>query len=207
MPDNPIEYGFRWQRGAFGRADLQPREEFVASGYQAAPGAVNVDLNRGDPVKRVSDGSIALAVAGDPIYGVIVGGFQYYDANLGVVVPGRKLPGATAWTGFGNRSRCLVVPFAGQIFEIDCDDAVTATTEAAFGAFYQENADITINADATTKQARPRLDISTHNTTNTLVCRIHRLSTRIDQYFDGNYVKMLIEGNVTQNAPFAPLGV
>jgi len=207
MADNAILYGFRWQKGAFGRADMMPREAFVASAYQAAPGAVNVDLNVGDPIKLVSDGSVALAAAGDALHGIIVGGFQYYDSNLGVVIPGRKLPGGTAWTGFGNRSRLMYVPFAGQVFEIDCDDNTTATTEAAYGAFYQENADITINQDATSKTARPRLDISTHNTTNTLVCRIMRLAPRVDQDFSGNYVKMWIEGNVTQNAPFAPLGV
>src|SRR6266850_8134581 len=146
MADNAILYGFRWQKGYFGRDDLEPEDRFVATGYQAAPSAINCDLNVGDLVKGVSDGSVALAAQGDIIYGVIVGIGQFYDSINGVMRFGRALPGGTAWgTIVGRRSIVYVVPIAGQVFECDCDDNVTATTEATYLTYVQENADITLN--------------------------------------------------------------
>lgn len=205
MADNEIRYGFRWMKGFGSRTDLQPFRAFVATAYQAAPGSVNVDLNVGDPVKRVSDGSVALAVAGDTAYGVITSIGPYYDSSLGAMKFGSSLPGATAWTGVDRQSVVYVVPVLGQVFEIDCDDNTTATTQAAYQAFFGENCDISINAVA--PRAHPRLDISLHATTNTLVWRILELSPRVNQDFTGNYVKMLVTANLAQQPPSTILGV
>jgi hypothetical protein len=96
--DNPAIYGLRPYLGRYS-TDYPVQSKFVATTYQAAPGAVNVDLNIGDPVIRVSDGSVAIAVAGatNPIYGVIVGVERIWDAGLGAMRPSDKVPGGTAW--------------------------------------------------------------------------------------------------------------
>jgi hypothetical protein len=209
MADNTSNYGFRWQKQLGAGSTLQPIRCFAATGYQAAPSATNVDLNVGDPVKRVSDGSVALCAAGDATYGIIVGIGPFYDSVQGVMRFGKALPGGTAWGTIMDRQSVLwVVPIAGQIFEVDADDNTTATTQAAYQAFFGENADITINqAAGPPALANPRLDISTHATTNTLVWRILELSTRQNQDFTGNYVKLLVTGNVVQQAPFQTTGV
>lgn len=210
MSDNQINYGFRWQRSQLGRADSQPNEEFVASGYQAAPGAVNVDLNVGDVVKRAADGSLTLCVATEAAYGVIDYIYPSWDAVNNVMRFTGSLPGGTAWgTVQDRRSRLGVIPVAGHVFEVDCDDAVTATTEGQYRALIGQNCDISINAVAATRKANPRLDISTQNVTATLIWRIVGIAPRLPGSIDfsGNYVKLLVTANVVQQAPFQPLGI
>jgi hypothetical protein len=166
---------------------------------------VNVDLNVGDPVKLVSDGTVALAAAGDSIYGVITGVAPYYDGTT--MVFNNKLPGGTTYGSVLERtSYVYVLPVAGLVFEVDCDENTTATTQAAYTAFIEENCDLSLNADATTKQARPLLDISTHVTT-TAQWRIYDLSRRIDQDFSGTRVKLLVVCNEVQQAPYVTTGV
>ena len=125
MANNTALYGFRWQRSRFNLHEITERM-YVASAYQAAPGAVNVDLRPGDPVIKVSDGTVALAAAGNATYGIIAGIGQYFDGD--VMRPGGPaLPGGTTWGT--NRERVSVVhvvPAAGHVFEIDCDDNTTA---------------------------------------------------------------------------------
>lgn len=206
MADNEIRYGFRWQKGFGSRTDCEPFRAFVATGYQAAPGAVNVDLNVGDVVKRVSDGSVSLCVAAEAPYGVIVGIAPYYDTSLGAMKIGNSLPGGTAWGTLTERQSVVwVVPVANQVFEADCDDNVTATTLAGYQAFYGENVELSINAVA--PRANPRVDISLHATTNTLMWRILEVAPRVNQDFTGNYVKLLVTANIAQQAPYTVLGV
>lgn len=205
MADNEIKYGLRWMKAFGGRSDLQPFRCFVATAYQAAPGAVNVDLHVGDPVKRVSDGSVAFCAATEAPYGVIASIGPYYDAGLGTMKFGSFLPGATAWTGTDRASVVYVVPVANQVFEADCDDNTTATTLATFMTYYGENVDLANPAVA--PYANPRIDISTHATTNTLNWRILEVSPRVNQDFTGNYVKLLITANIAQQAPYTILGV
>jgi hypothetical protein len=211
MADNQRRYGLRWQRVRGGN-NLSPERHFVATGYQATSNAINVDLRQGDPVKKVSDGSIALVAAGNATFGVIEAVAQYYvGAPINAVVPGGpSLPGGTAWGTVQDRiSLVMLVPIADQIFEWDCDDAVTATTEASFQAFVGENVDASMNGVSGDTRAYPLLDISTHNTTNTLVWRIVRVprDSFLNQDFSGNYVKLLVTGNVAQQAPFTTTGV
>jgi hypothetical protein len=165
-------------------------------------------MNVGDPVTRQSDGSMALSAAGDTISGVIVGIGQYYDSAVGAMRFGRNIPGGTAWgTIFARRSTIYVVPAPMAVFEVDCDVAGQATTEAGYAAFIEENANLSMNPVAGSTTAKPRLAISGHANTNTLGFRIIGISKRVNQDFTGNYVKLLVTPNVIRNAPFQTTGL
>ena len=207
MANNMALYGFRWQRSRFDVLELTERA-YVASAYQAAPSAINVDLRPGDPVVKVSDGTVALAAAGNATYGIVAGIGQYFDGE--VMRPGgASLPGGTTWGTLSERISVVhIIPVAGQVFEIDCDDATTATTEAAYRAFIGENCDISINAVSGDKRAYPLLDISTHETSgNSRVWRIVDLALGGNLDFSGTRVKLLVTAAQVQQAPFAVNGV
>ena len=72
MPSN-APFGFRPYRHLSGGDANRTRQYTIASGYATA-------LYPGDPVKALSDGSIALAAAGDRILGVFRG-VQYKAAD------------------------------------------------------------------------------------------------------------------------------
>jgi hypothetical protein len=205
MADNRVEYGFRPVRTVSGAAMPQPIECIVASAYQGSEAAASIDLKIGDPVRRLSTGYIEHSGAGDDIYGVVVGIVQYYDSAVGAPVISDRVPGATAWTGLNNATKVLVIPAADIVFEADCDEATTATTEAAYLAFVGENVD-TIYVPSGGK-GNPRLDISTHVAT-TAQWRIVEISkTRNNQDFSGNYVKLCVVVNETQQAPYVTAGI
>jgi hypothetical protein len=201
MADNLQRYGFRPFKGKYSseeKVEIWP----VASAYQAAPGATNVPLNVGDPVARVSDGTVALVAAGSgtDVYGVIVGIERVYDAAIGAPGKNKLVPGGTAWTGLPNQTLVQVAPVLGRIFEVDVDEATTATTEATYQSYRGENADI-IYVPVLNTAANPRLDISTHNTTAALQCNIVGISpTQDNQDFAGLWVKLLIQFNQVDDA-------
>lgn len=191
--DNLARYGFRVCRGRY--APFQtPVKMKVASGYQAAPGAVNVPLRPGDPVQLVNDGTVAILAAGSgtDCYGVITQILPYWDGTrqvFGNSLPGGTTPGTTVIDRF---SYVMVQPASGTVFEVDADDATTATTFSAYQAFVSENADIAYSASLNVG-AFPKLDISTHNTTDTLQCRIVGVSDTVEnQDFSGANVKLYV---------------
>ena len=200
MADNLVRYGFRPFKGQY--SSEEKLEEWpVASAYQAAPGAVNVPLRVGDPVSRVSDGTVALTAAGGGArtYGVILGIVQVYDSSIGAPRPSINVPGGTTWSGLVNQTKVLVMPVKGRIFEIDADEATTATTEATYQSYRGENADI-IHVPVLNTGAFPKLDISTHNTTNTLQLNIVGVSpTGDNRDFAGLNVKLLVQFNLVDD--------
>lgn len=205
MADNPGYYGFRWVKSRTGSGIPVIEYYPVASAYQAAPGGVNVDLNIGDPVKKVNDGTLALAAAGDAIFGIVATVDAYWDGAK--KVRANRLPGGTTYgTVLDRESRVGIYLFADNIFEVVADDAVTATTQAAYEAFIGENTDITINQVSGDTHAYPKLDISLHGT-GTAQCRIVGIANRIDIDFTGANVPILITGNEVQQAPFQTTGV
>ena len=198
--DNPVRYGFRPSGGKFS-SEERCIECVVASAYQAAPGAVNVPLRVGDPVVRVSDGTVALMTAGSAgkCYGVIVGVNQIFDSVLGCTRPSDRVPGGTTYSGIPNQSRVSVALAHANYFEVDCDDAVTATTEAAYQAYRGENADISFTG-VLNVGAFPKLDISTHNTTGTLQCNIVDVARTLENRdFSGANVKLKIQFNLVDD--------
>lgn len=199
MADNVAKYGFRFFRSRSGSGTPTPEERFLASAYQAAPGGTNVDINIGDPLTLVNDGSLAIATAGSSgrISHICVGVKQYYDGTR--MRSGDRVPGGQGVYGTNLERQTLIYALRTEdvIWEIDCNDATTATTLAAYQAFINENADIAYSASSSTKLANPRLAISTHNTTATLQCRIVGISPTVNnQDFSGNYVKLLVTINM-----------
>lgn len=207
MADNASYYGFRFHSTRTGSGNPTIVPKFAATGYNGQPdGATSTDMNIGDPVKLVSDGSVALAAAGDAVFGVIESFGPYWDGYK--MVPTRRLPNANAW-GTNIERRCVihVVPVSGHVFEVDADDAVTATTQATYEALVGENADHAYSASSTTGKANPRLDISDHKT-GTAQWRIVGISqTAANQDFSGNYVKLLVVANEVNEAPYVTTGV
>lgn len=203
--DNVARYGFRAFEGRNAPLHSLSRPMVVATGYQASPGGTDVDLHIGDPVRRLADGSIALAVAGDDLYGAIVGFNPYWDGTR--MQPTSYLPGGTVWgTIEARRSEALVVPFSAAIWEIDADDTVNQT-EAAYRALAGANADLSLSADATLKKAFPKLDVSDIKTA-TAQLRVWAVSpTKENRDFTGANVKMLVVANETQEAPFVTAGI
>jgi hypothetical protein len=210
MANNKHFYGFRWVRNMYGAPDQPPIIEMpIVSGLQPqGAGAVSVDLRIGDPVKQLSTGGIDLAAAGDAlIFGVIVGFTPVWDGTK--MVPRSKWPGATSYgsglTPIERQTRARIVLAPGQVFEIDCDDATTATTQQAYLALVGENCDHILPTDVTDSsnpKADPFLDISTHGTA-TAQWRILGLSSRMENAdFSGLNVKLLVTANELTVAPF-----
>lgn len=193
--DNTAKYGFRIHKSLYGDAMSHPEVMPVATGYQASPGGTSVDLNIGDPIKRLSDGTAALCAAGDTLlYGICVGVRPYWDGSK--MVPYNKLPGGTAWgTVEERRSDILVVGVDQCLWEVDADDKTTATTLAGYRAFFGENADHAFSADSTSKKANGRLDISTHGTATSQWRIIDVSGTVENQDFSGLYVKLIVAPN------------
>jgi len=203
MANNTHKYGFRWARDNNGRDCPLGVEYTVADSYQgkADDTSTSVDLVVGDPVKMVNTGTVALAVTTNDVWGICVGIRPYWNGSA--MTPASRLPGATTGGGLLERkSRVLVVPVEEGWWEIDVDENTTATTEAAYLAFIFENADHTCVGDVTNAsrpKADPRLDISGHNTTNTLGWRIQGISkTMENQDFSGTNVKLIVSCNNIQ---------
>lgn len=207
--DNVAIYGLRPATGKY-CCDEVTLQKFVASAYQAAPGGTNVDLNVGDPVIRVSDGSVAIAVAGatNPIHGIVASVVRIWDAGLGAMRPSDKVPGATTWATIDRQTLITVYPVLGRYFEVDVDDAVTATTLAGYQAFIGENVNLIYSASATTGKATPKVDISAHATTNTFQFSIVDVSPSVmNQDFAGANVKLIVQVNLPDDNPPLILGV
>lgn len=210
--DNMARYGFRWAMAANSHPCPNPVRRYVADAYQAKADdtTTSVDLSIGDPVKRLGDGTVALANLGDAIYAIVVGFEPYW--NGAAMQPTNRLPGGTTGGGLLERkSAALVVPATAGYWEIDVDDNVTATTELAYGAFAGENCDHVIVADLTNPsqpKANPQLDIAGH-TTATMQWRIEQISSTLsNQDFAGTRVKLVVRVNESQETPLmSPVGI
>jgi hypothetical protein len=169
----------------------------VASGYSTA-------LFTGDPLIQVSDGTVAQAIGteGSPsatTYGVAVG---YSYVINGVRESRPTVPASTTFSptavGSVNATHAFVIPLAiGMIFEADADDGSTITTTAGGISLIGENVDLIVAAgDATTGVSGVLIDISTHNTTNTLNWRILNIVERADNDMTATRAKYLITPNI-----------
>lgn len=211
MADNPNRYGFTYVGGMGFQSGVgapSPIEAFVASAYQAAPGAVNVDLNPGDPVTKLASGYYQLAAAGGSakIDGIITSINRYYDGT--VMRFGPVLPGATTYgTNFARISSVMIVPPIGHLWECVADDATTFTTFATYLAALNSNCDHAFAGDATQKKAFPRIDISTNAVTATLQWNLVGLPRREETDYSGLYVPLLVTANLVGQAPVQTTGL
>ena len=85
------------------------------------------------------------------------------------------------------------IPAAGNYFEIDCDDAATATTYAAYLALKGELCDHRLKSlSETDGKVWPRLDISTHATASGQ-WKIEQISKSMNNVdFAGANVKLIV---------------
>jgi hypothetical protein len=132
------------------------------------------------------------------------------DSN-GKSRPVSYLPGATSYTNEVDRTSLIVLPFANNIWEVDVDDAVTATTLAAYRLLVGLNADMIYTTDVTNAdkpRARPELDISTAATTAALDFRIIGVSKTAENVdFSGTGVKLLVQLNLGSDPNLGTSGV
>ena len=206
MADNMAKYGFRWSMSANSHPCPNPLRRTVADGYQAKADNTtsNVDLNIGDPVKAMADGTVALCNAGESVFGIIVGFEPYWNGS--VMQPTNRLPGATTGGGlFERKSAALVVPANSGYWEVDLNAVAPGGTEATANAFIGENFDHAIVADISNPsqpKANPKL-FGAH-TSATAQWRCEGVSTSIaNQDFTGNYVKFIVRVNESQETPAA----
>ena len=200
MANNTYNYGYRWHSNLFGGSEPKPIRCALASGYDAAPGGVHVNIRPGDVVKPVSHGTVALAVAGDTtILGVVSHAGPYYDSGVGEMVIADSIPYAQGvyGTNVDRETAVYVIPAQGNVFQAMCDTA-DASTRLGWQAFVGENMDL-INA-AVTGYAHPLLDSSTHPTT-AAQWRVIGLLLRPDVDYTGLYVPLL----VTVNEQYLPV--
>lgn len=215
MADNRRKYGFRFYASMTGVGRTSGIEGMVTSGYQAnvGSGPTNVGISIGDPVAMNAAGNFELAedVTANRFFGVCVGIINARVDSNGKSRPVNYLPGGTTWTLEQDRTRLIVLPFGRDLWEIDVDDAVTATTLAAYRALKGLNVDMVYRVDTTDAnkpKADPVLDISTAATTAGLDFRIMDVSkTQENQDFSGANVKLIVQLNLGSEPMLGTTGV
>jgi hypothetical protein len=193
MP-NLHKKGFRWVGSKYTPSQTNPPIKLcpVADDF-------NVTLKIGAPVKLISTGYIEDADAGDDIFGVFVGAEQYYDSTISALRGGPTLPANTSYDTNASRvSLARVSPARGQLFEINVDDNTTATTYLGYVAFLGENAEWAVGTDGDEVDGAV-LDISTHNTTDSLSVRIEDIPDRNLQDFSAADVRLVVSFNEIQD--------
>lgn len=176
---NPHRYGFRFVRSLGGADTPQIFTYPIATAYQPATiigGGTSVNLNIGDPVRLLEDGTVALvqtaqdvsgadADSDDYAFGVIVG-FPRVIVG-GSPRPGSFYTGATAYTGgisSDNAPLVSIIPVKNNIFEIDADTAPTVATLAGAMALVGGVGTMVysvLTAGMGQPKANPLLDVST----------------------------------------------
>ena len=144
---NNHRYGLRFVKSLGGGGEVPQILRFpISDDYQATTivaAGTNVNLNVGDPVKLKADGCVALVQAGeddtganadsdDYIFGVIAG-FERTLSSSGDVEQRSHLTGATSYAGgIGGdlAPLALVIPAAGNVFEIDASAVLGTPTKS-----------------------------------------------------------------------------
>lgn len=206
MANNTAMYGFRHVAGDHRSA--QDIECFVADAETIADDAsAACDLSPGDPVKLTAAGGVNLAKTTDKVYGVVKAVLGVYDSANGTYGPSNRVPVASTGGGLSERrTRVLVTLAKGNVFEVDVDEAITATTEAAYFALIGTNVEhVCVRAARYGAFAAfPRIDISSTATTAGLGWRIVGISKNAaNKDFSGTGVKLLVMVNDSQE-PASP---
>ncbi len=207
MADNPHIAGFRPYRPKSGAQTLSPLTGLIASGYQGAiSGGTSIDISVGDPVGKLATGYMEIrdgfeaAGTGETVWGIVTDIKPFYNSVLGAMDFGNRLPGGTAYgTNFARQSKIGYLPVAEYYWEIDCDDAVTATTYAAYLALIGTACDHVLTTGSEPK-SNVMLDISTTSTSDGQWKIVGISDTVMNQDFSGNYVKLIVEINEPQTA-------
>ncbi len=220
---NTHRYGFRYLRNLWGGDTPEVEVLPIASGYQPNNGAVNVNLNIGDPVTKLETGVVELAQPGsgdatttERVYGIVVGFPRVLIS--GGVRPSAFYPGGTVYGSglapYNLQTLCAVIPVVGREFEIDTSAAGGSSLDtyeewqAAMGsvATFVYSA---INTTSANPKANPMLLASSLSDTNTdtLQLRVNGIG-RIDdmQDFTLANVCLRVVFNATQESPIFTQG-
>lgn len=208
MADNRLRLGFQWSRARNSGPPPIMRAR-VATGYDGQNGnSDSVDMYPGDPINFVDAGHAALSAAGATIAGIMMGVEQYWDGSA--LRSGKALPNQTAYgTILQRQSVILYTPADAGYWEVCCDDATTATTEAAYLALIQSNADH-ILTDGYEPRSGALLDISTNTDASpgSAQWRIEDIAPSEENVdFSGNYVRLIVSVNECQTAPHNTTGL
>lgn len=214
MTDNIHYRGFRWVKNLAGNAGMpEPIRMRVASAYaKSINGGSAIDMNVGDPVRIVGTGTVAIAdggegaSGGETVWGIVVGFGPIWNGTFRQFETKLVNAGGAYGSVLERQTFAWVVPAHRQLWEIDCDDAVTATTEATFYSYIGENCDHVLTTGSE-PSSNCMLDISGHGTSSAQ-WQIRDISpTMANQFFDGNYVKLLVELNEGQLDPYSATGI
>lgn len=157
---NTHRYGIRFVRSISGNDTPQTFTFPIATAYQPNPvfgtsDASNCNLNIGDPVRLLEDGTVALTQTAQDASGANTDSDDY---AFGIVVgfprvliggyprPGSFYTGGTTYSGgigSDNAPLVTVIPVDGNIFEIDADAVIGAGTKSAALAIVGQTASIT----------------------------------------------------------------
>lgn len=215
MADNAFRYGFRFYRSRHGSGKQVVMEAWIptATSFDVNGGAANVVLGAGDVLLQLSTGGVTLAIGSEgtdstTIKGVMTGIQQYYDTvNSVVTKKGPGIPSDLAWgTNLARQSRIYYTPIDSAIWAVQVDDATTFTTQATYEAAIGENCRFINTGASGENRAKPKLDISTHATTNTFPFKIVGLSSSNLDYSGAN-VELLVISNGTIASDNAILGI
>lgn len=220
MADNLLRYGFKFTRTISGGDSPVVEKLPLASAFRPTltVGAASKykNLRAGDPVQRLSTGYLDICAGQESdtpdttVYGVIAG-FEYqYSSSQGTMVLADSYPsdGISYGTNFERQTFVHIYPASRCYFEVCCDDKATATTYAAYLALVGENANHTFDT-TDGGDCKTLLDISTHNTTATLLWRIVGVNKDHpeNENFDELYVKVEVVANALQEPAWSATGV
>jgi hypothetical protein len=214
MADNKAKYGFRFYQSMNGSGRPAMVECVVATDYGTTVSATDVGLSIGDPVEKVSDGTVQLAGdrGDDPakFFGVIMAiSNAKVDAN-GKARPASYLPHQTTYASLANQSRVMVAPFGRDYWEIDVDDNVTAVSRDDYQDLVDENSPLVYVLDTSNPdrpRAGPRLDISNNieATDHFRIIGISKTQENVD--FSGANVKLIVQLNEGSEPVFNTAGI
>ena len=206
MVDNPLKYGFIYHHTIGGGPRPTPIKHFIdtAESFDVNSGLANAALAAGDLVRIKSSGGLEQADGTEntteAAYGVVMSIGPYWDGS--VMKPANALPSDTAWgTNLARRSTAMVVPVNGVAWSVAVDDTTTATTRATYDALIMSNVDHILTGATGDNPARlnPKIDISTTNTTNTLVWRIIGIDDTVGNLdYSGANVRVIVRANISQ---------
>ncbi len=209
MADNVHRYGIMPFKTKSGNSNGPTGRIPMASAKQITVGGTTHPLKIGDPILRDSAGMadicLGLESAGSAstyCLGIVAGFEPLYNAATGKREPARVYPAAGITYGsiLERQTTVLFYPAAEYQFTIDCDDAVTATTAAAYQAFVGENVQHVMSV-VSLAELNPLADIAGHATTSAaFMWRIDevRIFDPNNTDFTGNYVKLIVSANHAQ---------
>lgn len=219
--NNTHRRGFRWFKSRYGSAKPVVERIQLASGYRptltVSASSVFIAMRPGDPILRLSTGygDLSFGTESDTpstrVLGVVAG-FEplYLNSKM---TPQDYYPneGITYGSVLERASWVHYYPADSAYFEIDVDDASTATTYAGYLAFKGETCrhNLATTASQAANDSDTMLDISDHNTTSSFTWRIEDVllhdPNNVD--FAGSYVKLIVSCNAPQISSGSTTGI